>query len=471
MEKLVDREPVVAGRFYNESKPALEAQVNEFLQHAKLSKETDPIQAVIAPHAGYVFSGVVAASAFRQISQDQDFDNVFLIGSSHHEAFDGAAIYNCGNYKTPLGVVEVNIDLANEIINSCECFETHLSAHEREHTLEVQLPFIQMRLKPGYRIIPIIIGTRDPQECEKMAKALMPYFTPNNLFVVSSDFSHYPAYETAVRVDRETAEAVIQNDPEKLLEELSFHKEDEDPNLLTSLCGWTSVLTLLYMTQDSTDLKFEHLKYMNSGDVSFGDKERVVGYHAIAVRRSAESDSYLTKDEKNELLRLARMKLEALVGKGKMNNEAEHLITDKLNSPAGVFVSLHKEHQLRGCIGAFETYLPLRQMVLEMTEGAAFRDTRFNPVSADELDEIEIEISVLTPIRKVADVSEIILGHHGIHIKKEGHTGTFLPQVAVKTGWTLEEFLGHCARDKARIGWDGWQEADIYVFEAIIFSE
>ncbi|MGM0377416.1 MAG: AmmeMemoRadiSam system protein A [Bacteroidota bacterium] len=145
-------------------------------------------------------------------------------------------------------------------------------------------------------------------------------------------------------------------------------------------------------------------------------------------------------------------------------------VPSALKTSAGAFVSLYKNGKLRGCIGHFGEDKPLYEVVEKMTRAAALDDPRFNPVSPEEIDDIKVEISVLTPMRKVDDVSEIKPGKHGILIRKGSRSGTFLPQVADKTGWGREELLGHCARDKAGLAWDGWKEAEVFVYEAIVFS-
>ena len=149
----------------------------------------------------------------------------------------------------------------------------------------------------------------------------------------------------------------------------------------------------------------------------------------------------------------------------------ESELTDVTKSECGAFVTLHKDGALRGCIGRFVANEPLYTIVQKMAIAAATEDNRFPTVKQDEISEIDIEISVLTPLKKIESIDEIEMGRHGIYIKKGFTTGTFLPQVAIETGWTKEEFLGYCARNKAGIGWDGWKDADIYIYEALVFGE
>jgi MEMO1 family protein len=178
----------------------------------------------------------------------------------------------------------------------------------------------------------------------------------------------------------------------------------------------------------------------------------------------------LTETEKNILLDLAYNTINEYITNRKIISINDDKLTDALKTNCGAFVSLHKNGSLRGCIGNFSSDTPLYKIIIEMAISASTQDPRFSPVSKSELNDLEIEISVLTPLKKINDISEIELGKHGIYIIKDYCSGTFLPQVAEQTGWSLEEFLGHCAEDKAGIGWNGWKEADIYTYEAIIFS-
>jgi AmmeMemoRadiSam system protein B/AmmeMemoRadiSam system protein A len=472
MKKNIDREPVVAGRFYEGDKNTLEQEVRGYLSSQGKSDYLEDIMALIVPHAGYVFSGKVAGMGYKTINPEKEYENIFVIGSSHHIYFEGASIYNLGDYITPLGRVEVNKEIADDLIVSSKYFSFNPDAHSKEHSLEVQLPFLQVQLHKPFKIVPIVLGTQDPYVCLQLAKELKKYFVPGNLFVISSDFSHYPDYETAVEVDKHTADAIMLNEPDKLIKAVKDIKKRHDPNLLTGLCGWTSVLTLMYMTEDDKSIEYKHLGYMNSGDTPYyGDKKRVVGYNAIAVvKESEEGDFTLTEEQKKLLLDVARDELAKVVGaKSDVDLPSEDVLDKELGAHAGAFVSLYNQGKLRGCIGQFIGDKPLWRTVQEMTDASATRDTRFYPVQKEELKDIKIEISVLTPLKKINDISEIKLGRDGIYIKKGYNSGTFLPQVATKTGWSLEEFLGHCARDKAHIGWDGWKDAEIYTYEAIVF--
>jgi AmmeMemoRadiSam system protein A len=221
------------------------------------------------------------------------------------------------------------------------------------------------------------------------------------------------------------------------------------------------------------ELELSPVLYRNSGDSKIGDKDRVVGYWAIAgSEKQAEQQAFnLSGQEKESLLEISRSTLESFIKTGTLTEITPGSLSPPLKVPAGAFVSLYMGGRLRGCIGSFSPTDPLYAVVESMTLAAALKDSRFVPVEEPELEYIDIEISVLTPLQKISSIDEFELGKHGIYMIKDDQSGTFLPQVADDSGWNTEEFLGHCARDKAGIGWDGWKEADLYIYEAVIFSE
>jgi MEMO1 family protein len=472
---LVDRQPAVAGQFYSADPIRLRADLATMFADAA-PKQTANIQALIAPHAGYVFSGEVAASSYNQIDPDRKFDNVFILASSHHMSFEGASIYYKGNYITPLGTVKVNTTLARQIMKDNPVFTDKTNSHTPEHSVEVQLPFLQYHMKTDYMIVPIILGTQSPSTAQKIAAALKPYLNEKNLFVISSDFSHYPDYEEAEMVDKLTADAIVKNSPDTLLNTLQNNDDKDIGNLATSLCGWTSVLTLLYMTEGNNDLTFKEIEYKNSGDSKmYGDKDRVVGYYSIVVDRAMpqtrDQGFYLNDQEKKQLLEIARETMESYVSTGKVPDIDQKTLTPAMKENCGAFVTLNENNELRGCIGRFDATSPLWDVVQQMAVASATQDSRFMPVTTKEFNSIDIEISVLTPLKKINSIDEFEYGKQGIYMKKGFMAGTFLPQVATETGWTKEEFLGHCARDKAHIGWDGWKDAELFTYEAIVFGE
>lgn len=279
-----NRKPAVAGRFYPGKPSLLQAEVKRLLKEAKPNQQIGKLPlALIVPHAGYMYSGITAASAFNQLGTDPEIDKVFILASSHQMHFPGASVYCSGDYETPLGTVGVDHKTADNLTIANSLFSCREDAHLFEHSLEVQIPFLQIVLGKSFQIIPIVLGTQSIRECSLLAETLSPYLASRNLFVVSSDFSHYPAYDDAIEFDRITTQAIMANDPHLLMETLEQNKRKEISGLATSLCGWAAVLTLLYMTYQKDHL-FYWIDYKNSGDHEiFGDRDRVVGYSAIAV--------------------------------------------------------------------------------------------------------------------------------------------------------------------------------------------
>ena len=473
MSKSKDRMPSVAGKFYSEDPEKLQQELKSLFASAA-PKQSNHVRAILSPHAGYIYSGKVAASAFNQIDGTINYKRVFLIASSHHISFDKAAVYCDGDFIMPYGKEIVDSDFGKMLVkNFPDFFTANTDAHQEEHSVEVQLPFLHYVLKTGYSIVPIVIGTNDPVVCKKIASVLKSYLNPDNLFIISTDFSHYPEYTEAVKVDAITKDAILANNPNILISTLSENVQKHIPHLATSLCGWTSVLTLLYMTTLNDSLEYHAIEYCNSGDIKYyGEHERVVGYWGIVLSEKGieKNDFQLTRADKETLLSIARKTLKEHCRHNTTYFADTEQLSFTLNTKCGAFVSLHKNGKLRGCIGRLTGNQPLYKMVQEMTISAASHDRRFLPVDAEELHEIDIEISVLSPLKKINDIAEIELGKHGIFIEEGYHTGVFLPQVATETGWSKEEFLGHCAQDKAGLNWDGWKTANLFIFTATVFS-
>ena len=509
------REPVVrpatqANRFYEGNAQRLSQEVDSFLALHRGSADSRRVAALIVPHAGYYYSGNVAASAYMALNPKQPYKRIFLLGPSHHEWLDGASVNTEADYyATPLGNVKVDRETGKKLTTDyTDCTDSSSTtnftrstfgrllpkgrknftnydsvffyrpeAHDREHCLEVQLPFLQRRLGDVPPIVPIIISTNDFQKLSRMAEALKPYFTDENLFIVSSDFSHYPTYEDACEVDARTGKAIGSGNVGQFIAAIDENARSGKRNLATSACGEFAIITLMLMLDSRYEVK--HLMYQNSGDIGDTDHSRVVGYHSFAILRNGDggsgqtrtnTDFVLSDGDKKMLKEIALQSIkDSLDGKSVSVRVSLMQEYPMLSKKCGAFVSLHKHGHLRGCIGHFGEDTPLYEIVAEMARAAAFEDPRFMPVSREELDDIDIEISVLTPMRRIQSLDEFELHRHGIYIRKGYRSGTFLPQVADEVNWTKEEFVGHCSQDKAGLGWNGWKDAELYVYEAIVF--
>ena len=487
----VVRPATQANRFYTGDARELSEEVDSLLALHRNDKKYDNVAALIVPHAGYYFSGNVAASAYMAIDPKKQYKRIFLLGPSHHEWLDGASVNTEADYyATPLGNVKVDHETAMKLTTTNRTnltnkkttdyadstdFFYRAEAHDKEHCLEVQLPFLQrfftlhssLLTQEVPPIVPIVISTNDYDKLKRIVEVLKPYFTDENLFVISSDFSHYPSYEDAYEVDARTGKAVESGDVEKFIATINANARSGKRNLHTSACGEFAIITLMLMLNNQYEVK--HLMYQNSGDIDNHDHNRVVGYHSFAILRKDSTSFTLSDADKKALKEIAFNSIcDSLDGKP----IAQPALTSDLSpltSKCGAFVSLHKHGHLRGCIGHFGEDYPLHEIVAEMARAAAFEDPRFMPVTRDELNDLDIEISVLTPMRRIQSLDEFELHRHGIYIKKGYRSGTFLPQVADEVNWTKEEFVGHCSQDKAGLGWDGWRDAELYVYEAIVF--
>ena len=476
----VVRPATQANRFYTGDARELSEEVDSFLALHRDDTKYSNVAALIVPHAGYYFSGNVAASAYMAIDTKKQYKRIFLLGPSHHEWLDGASVNTEADYyATPLGNVKVDHETAMKLTTT-DCtddtdFFYRPEAHDREHCLEVQLPFLQrfftlyssLSTQEMPPIVPIVISTNDYDKLKRIAEVLKPYFTDENLFVISSDFSHYPSYEDAYEVDAKTGKAIETGDVEEFIATINANARSGKRNLHTSACGEFAIITLMLMLDQNYEVK--HMVYQNSGDIDNHDHSRVVGYHSFAILRNDNTGFTLSDADKKALKEIAFNSIrDSLDGKP----IAQPTLTSDLlplTSKCGAFVSLHKHGHLRGCIGHFGEDYPLHEIVAEMARAAAFEDPRFMPVTRDELNDLDIEISVLTPMRRIQSLEEFELHRHGIYIKKGYRSGTFLPQVADEVNWTKEEFVGHCSQDKAGLGWDGWRDAELYVYEAIVF--
>ena len=465
------RKPAVSGSFYPSSAKEILSMTKGWLH--PVDAKAAP-QAVIVPHAGYVFSGEVAASAFNRIPKRHPYKRIFLLGPSHRVGFSGASVDTLYAYaETPLGRVAIDIETGKELLKTAS-FTCRNDAHDREHCLEVQLPFLQMMYEEVPPIVPIVIGTQRLEILEDIADSLEPYFNEENLFVISSDFSHYPSYKDAQTSDLYLANAIEQGGLEEFLNALRYIRKMDFIGQDTAACGACAIAVLLSMmdTQGRNQFDVDHVMYRNSGDSPYGDKDRVVGYNSIVITRNQKADEHLfhfSDDEKRGMIAAARS---AIYSALRMDYDGDITPVGILKEKGyGVFVTLHLNGRLRGCIGRFTSSDSLYETIQDMARSAAFSDPRFPSLSRSEAPRIDIEVSVLSPLKRISSVDEFKLGRDGIYMIKGSRHGTFLPQVATETGWSTEEFLGHCAQDKAGIGYYGWKDAELYTYQTEIVNE
>jgi AmmeMemoRadiSam system protein B/AmmeMemoRadiSam system protein A len=457
------RPPAVAGAFYTDDPDDLSAQIKGFLDKVPAKALPGTITALIAPHAGYIYSGQVAAHAYKLI-EGKTFATVVVIAPSHRFPLRGASVYPRGAYQIPLGLISINEKLAQQLTQTSDLFSFVKQAHLKEHSLEVQLPFLKTVLG-DFKLLPIVMGANDFSTCQAIAESLYQTLKDQSVLIVAStDLSHFHPYQQAARLDGIVLDYVKNYDPEGLFNAIASGK--------CEACGSDPLVTTMLLAQKLGATRSELLTYANSGDVS-GDKTQVVGYMSAVLYKDAHPgktgiDLGLTDGEKEILHTIARSAIES---KSLGHTYPEINITSQtLTEKRGAFVTLHKKGNLRGCIGYIRPQKPLHQTIREMALAAAFQDSRFKPVTKNELTDLEIEISVLTPLKKISSVDEIEVGKHGIYIMKDVHSGILLPQVATENSWDRETFLEHTCT-KAGLPDTAWKDknTEIYIFSADIF--
>jgi len=481
------RKPVFADPygFYPSDPVKLTKQIADFYNRAKKEEIPGKVIALISPHAGYFYSGQVAAYGYKTL-EGLKYQTVVVISPSHAVYFQGASIYNGKAYQTPLGTIPVDKELALElskIDNRVYLSEVghSTSGTKSEHSLEVQLPFLQVVLGE-FKLIPIVLGPEDNYDTyEALGKALGKVLKDKNaLIVASSDLSHFHPYDEAVRLDSVVIKDVNSFSPKSLYKDLTSGR--------CEACGGGPMIAAMIAAKELGADESKVVKYANSGDVT-GDKSGVVGYmsavfSSLKVKDDTKKDSgkeEAQKEEKKEkesgvsdedkalLLKMAKETIECKVRGVKC---PEYDITSNiLKENRGAFVTIKKQGRLRGCIGYIQAVKPLYQTIQEMAEAAALHDNRFSPVTEKELDDLEIEISVLTPLRRIGDVDQIQVGTHGILIRKGYNSGLLLPQVATENNWDRKTFLEQTCFKAGLYDKDCWKDKDteIYIFSAEIF--
>jgi AmmeMemoRadiSam system protein B/AmmeMemoRadiSam system protein A len=463
------REPAVAGSFYPKDKSELNGNLAFYLENAKSFEVEGKLRILVVPHAGLSYSGNTASWGFKQL-EGEDYSRVIILGASHKAHFPHVAIYDRGFWRTPLGEVAIDGEFADSLIDNVN-FIADTKNHREEHSLEMELIFLQ-KVLDDFKIVPILVSDPTGELVSVLAQKIAYNFDDKTLLVISTDLSHYPDYETANLVDRKVVESLVNSDLKEYERTINEIKESRYANLSTAACGHQAIKVALKVAEILGVDDFHEIKYENSGDVT-DDKTKVVGYASIGGwSNDVEFVSpQLNDSAKTEALTIAKDTLYShILGQSISSATPSSSI---LYEPLGAFVTLEKHEELRGCMGLFEPDEPLYEVIQRQTIVAATQDKRFNPVSETELDDIKIEISVMTPRRKISNWQDIEVGKHGVVIRSEESGGTFLPQVATDNDWGLEKFLGELCSQKVKLEADCYKEneVDIYTFEVQIFGE
>jgi len=473
----------VAGSFYPGDPNVLTQTIDNLLAHNTVPQVPGPLVALICPHAGYDFTGPVAAACFAQL-KGRKYTRVVVIAPSHYVNFPFSSIYDGDAYATPLGNVPVDKDFRVRLakLNSTIKISDrgHVQEGERaEHSLEVQLPWLQRTLGV-FKLVPIIMGDQN-YSLERslgraLAKALLaetPEARAQTLILVSSDLSHYHSYDYANNVDHQTLQAIEEWDYLSLSRNFAMWERGIQT---WEACGGGPIVAGMIAAEGLGATHAQILKYGNSGDTT-PERTRVVGYGAVAItsqsaaeaKKSAEFS--LTGREKDALMKIARTSVETAVRDRKM-----YLVGStgfpRLEEARGAFVTLKEHGELRGCIGYITPMKSLAETVRDVAAYAAMEDTRFTPVTTQELPLLEYEISVMSPIRRVLDIKEIKVGKQGLIMKQGDIEGILLPQVPVEEHWGRDTFIEETCL-KAGLPRQAWKDddTDIFMFTALVFGE
>jgi AmmeMemoRadiSam system protein B/AmmeMemoRadiSam system protein A len=465
------RPMAVAGSFYPADPAELSRMIDGFLAKATPPPVNDVV-AIVSPHAGYEYAGPVAAYSYALL-KGRTFDRVVVIAPSHYEAFDYASVYDGAAYTTPLGQVPVDHAFAAKLAGASSLIRLSGAGHtpsrdKPEHSLETQLPYLQKTIGK-FQLVPIIMGDQSYEACRALGVALAKLVKgTNTLIVASSDLSHYHPYDDAVKIDRKTLRAIEEWDY------LSMSRNFDQR--VWEACGGGPIIAAMIACERLGATQAKVLKYLNSGDTA-GDKSRVVGYGAVAFYKAARTGASreeafsLSRNERDELLKIARRSVETAVKQGKPDSSPATGMS-ALEQERGAFVTLREHGELRGCIGYVSPFKPLWVTVRDVALFAALKDTRFRPVKAAELPVLEYEVSVLSPMRRVMDPKEIRMGTDGLLIRQGDVEGLLLPQVAVEEKWDRAQFLEQVCF-KAGLPAHAWQDpsADLFRFTALVFGD
>jgi AmmeMemoRadiSam system protein B/AmmeMemoRadiSam system protein A len=472
------RDAAVAGAFYPSDAKELTAMMDAMLAEVRLPASDGTILAAVAPHAGYVYSGPVAAYTYAAL-KGHTYKRVVVIAPSHFIGFDFTSVYDGNAYRTPLGEVLVDKAFAHKLAKMDASIRLSGTGHTPtaaggEHALEVQLPWLQHTIG-SFELVPIVMGDQSYEASRALGVALAKMIAEEKkhggegetLVLASSDLSHYHPYNDAVAIDHKSLAAL------KAWDYFSMSRNFQ--SRVWEACGGAPIVAAMIYAEHMGATRAEVLKYANSGDTS-GERSRVVGYSAdlfvkAVENADAETPFSLSAEEKKELLTIARKSVESAVSHGE-SYEPEAPKSDALNRESGAFVTLTEAGALRGCIGYTAAVEPLYLTVSDVAAYAALRDPRFPPVTVDELPKLAYEVSVLSPLKHVMNVDEIEVGRDGLLMKNGKSEGLLLPQVPTEEGWDRKTFLEQTCV-KAGLKRECWKEegTDIFRFSAVVFHE
>ncbi|MFC2069760.1 AmmeMemoRadiSam system protein B [Chloroflexota bacterium] len=423
------RNAVVAGQFYPGSPEELKTMIK-----GMIDEETEKEEAIgmVLPHAGYIYSGPVVGAT---VSRVELKDTAVIIGPSHTGSGKPQSIMTEGIWKTPLGDVEIDSALAKKIADNSQYLEEDDRAHTYEHCIEVQLPFLQY-VKPDIKLVPIVLGYANGDVYKEVGMAIaaaVKELGKDVVIIASSDMNHYEEQEVTREKDNEAIEAMLALDEDELI------KRVREFNI--TMCGYATAVSLITAAKELGVKGAELVRYQTSGDVT-GDYSSVVGYAGIIF--SGES----AEAEMSPIVKLAKQTVESYITEG-ATPEPPEMPTPEMKERAGVFVSIHKAGELRGCIGTFEpTTNSVAEEIIGNAVASATRDPRFHPITPDELEDLEYSVDVLTKPEPVESEEELDPKKYGVIVQAGYSRGLLLP--ALEGVDTVEEQIAIC-RQKAGI--------------------
>jgi AmmeMemoRadiSam system protein B/AmmeMemoRadiSam system protein A len=487
-----------AGKWYPADPLKLEAAVSTYVSQPEVDPIAGRLLAVIVPHAGYIYSGIVAGYAFRVLQEAGCSQHTLVVIGDTHSGSGSAeiAVWAAGVFETPLGALPIDEEVAQAMVDSDPRIEFDRRAFRAEHPVENQLPFIQVAC-PGARIVPVVIRQPSLQNAQILADAVVRALGERRAYIVAStDLSHYHSYEEANQMDEIALQAIVSLDPQAVVDSSRRCAElglgSGDP---VTMCSQGAVMTAIIAAQQMGADRGTVLRRATSGDVPVGDRTAVVGYGAVALWQSqaeqrlpnSESPAFATQDPlqnaqgpiplsseaQQELLALARDTLAHFL-------ETEtfppfHTDDPALLQPMGAYVTYEvaDSGMLRGCLGRLEGDRSAYLNVQYAAVAAALADSRFPAVTLEELETLTLEITLLEPMQLVTNPQEILIGRDGVLMQLGERQGAlFLPQVPLEEGWDREELLVNLCR-KAGLPDDAWQRSDarFYVFAGQWFGE
>lgn len=430
------RQPAVAGQFYPGSARELRALIKTMVDE-KAAKEE--VIGYYAPHAGYPYSGPVAGAV---VSRVKFTDTVVILGPSHTGMGAPFSIMMEGTWRTPLGDVEIDSALAKKILAGSAYLKPDVAAHIEEHAIEVQLPFIQY-FKPAFKLVPITLSHATADVYENIGKAIALAIKESGKPVViaaSGDMTHYASQKSALSQDKLAIDAMLRLDAVDLLARVRRFN--------ITMCGYASAAALIFAVKELGGNTADLLKYQTSGDTT-GDFSSVVGYAGIIFTEKKESPQ----------VKLARETVESYVKSRRV--PVAKSVPPEMSGQAGVFVSLHKGEELRGCIGTIgPTQNNIAEEIIQNAISAATHDPRFPPVSADELPELNYKVDVLTEPEPIESTDKLDPKRYGAIVEAGWRRGLLLPDLE---GVDSVEHQIEICRAKAGIGYN--EPVKLYRFE------